>query len=109
MTFSLAIKVLDARIVETTVDQSQTRFAITVSVLGLLLLLVIILLLCIFKQQKARRRAANVSKTDENSTYGDYSDTDYRMEVEDTNGYYSSDYEAGTGTNRSNDYNPDYE
>ena len=35
-----------------------------------------------------------MSKTDENSTYGNYSDTDYRMEVEDTNGYYSSDYEA---------------
>ena len=50
-----------------------------------------------------------MSKTDENSTYGDYSDTDYRVEVEDNNDYYSSDYEAGTGSNRSKDYNPDYE
>ena len=37
-----------------------------------------------------------MTKTDENETYGDYYDPDQRMEVEDTNAYYSSDYEAGT-------------
>ena len=48
-------------------------------------------------------------KTDENATYGDYSDPDPRMEVEDTNDYYSSDYEAGTGRSRVTDNNPYYE
>ena len=54
-------------------------------------------------------RAVKVIKTDENATYGDYSDPDYRMEVEDNNDYYSSDYEAGTGTSRTNDNNSCYE
>ena len=53
--------------------------------------------------------AAKVIKTDENATYGDYSDPDYRMEVEDNNDYYSSDYEAGTGTSRTTDNNSCYE
>ena len=52
-------------------------------------------------------RAADVTKTDENATYGDYFDPDQRMEVEDTNDYYSSDYEAGTS--RTTDNNPHYE
>ena len=71
------------------------------------LLLLIVIVLCIFKTQKARRRAANVVKTDENPTYGDYSDPDPRMEVEDNNAYYSSDYEAGSI--RTTDNNPNYE
>ena len=87
----------------------QTGIAISISVLGFLLLLIVVLL-CICKQQRARRRAANVTKDDENATYGDYyCDTDARMEVEDSNAYYSSDYEAGTGTSRTMDNNPCYE
>ena len=50
-----------------------------------------------------------MTKTDENATYGDYFDPDQRMEVEDTNDYYSSDYEAGTGLSRATDNNPYYE
>ena len=49
-------------------------------------------------------------KTDENAMYGIYSDVYARMEVEDSNAYYySSDYEAGTGSGRITDNNPDYE
>ena len=91
-----------------TVDQSQTGAIVTVSVLGLLLLLIAVLL-CIFKQRKARSRAAEVTNDDENPTYGDYFDPDPRAEVEDTNDYYSSDYEAGTGLSRATDNNPYYE
>ena len=43
---------------------------------------------------------------DENPTYGDYSDPDPRMEMEDSNNYYSSDYEAGKGRSRATDNNP---
>ena len=85
----------------------QTGVAITVSVLGILLLLIIILL-CIFKQRR-RRTAADTQDEDENPTYGDYFDPDPIVEVEDSNAYYSSDYEAGTGTSRITDINPDYE
>ena len=81
---------------------------VSVLALGALLLLFTIIA-CIFKLQKTRKRAANVIKTDENATYGDYSDPDYRMEVEDNNDYYSSDYEAGTGTSRTTDNNSCYE
>ena len=90
------------------VDQSQTGAIVTVSVLGLLLLLIAVLL-WIFKQRKARSRAAEVTNDDENPTYGDYFDPDPRAEVEDTNDYYSSDYEAGTGLSRATDNNPYYE
>ena len=86
----------------------QTEVVVTVSVAGCLLLL-LITLLCIFKLRRAKRRAANVTKTDDNATYGDYFDPDPRMEVEDTNDNYSSDYEAGTGTSRTTDNNPYYE
>ena len=85
-----------------------TEVAVTVSVLALLLLLCIILL-CIFKRRRAKRRAADVRYEDENPTYGDYFDPNPRVEVEDTNAYYSSDYEAGTGTSRTTDNNPYYE
>ena len=94
----------------TTVD--HTDVVATVSILALALgalLLLLTILVFIFKQRMTRRRAANVIKNDENETYGDYSDPDYRMEVEDTNVYYSSDNEAGTGTSRATDNNPYYE
>ena len=62
--------------------------AVSVSVILLLLFLI----LCIVKQRKARKRkaTADVTKEDENPTYGDYFDPDPTMEVEDTNTYYSS-------------------
>ena len=80
----------------------------TVSVVGFLLVL-ILSLLCFFKQRRAMRRAVDVRDEDENPTYGDYFDPDPIVEVEDSNAYYSSDYEAGTGTSRITDINPDYE
>ena len=55
------------------------------------------------------KREADVTDDDENPTYGDYFDPDPRMEVEDTNDYYSSDYEAGTGRSKTTDNNPYYE
>ena len=83
--------------------------AIIASVL-LLLLLLVIAFLCVFKKRRTRRRAGKVTKSDgANPSYGDYSDPDQRMEVEDSNAYYSSDYEAGTGRSRATDNNPYYE
>ena len=84
----------------------STFLVITASALVSLLLFLVIVL-CICKQKKARRSAANVVKCDENATYGNYSDPDPRMEVEDNNAYYSSDYEAGTS--KTTDNNPYYE
>ena len=49
-----------------------------------------------------------MTQDDENPVYGDYFDPDPRMEVEDTNDYYSSDYEP-VGTSRATDNNPLYE
>ena len=86
----------------------QTAVAITVPVVSVLLLLIAILL-CIFKKQRSRRRAADVRDEDENPVYGMYHNPDPRAEVEDTNAYYSSHYEAGTGTSRTMDNNPYYE
>ena len=91
-----------------TTNPFEAGVPIVASVLGVLLLLVIILL-CIFKQRRAGRRAADVRDEDENPTYGDYFDPDPIVEVEDSNAYYSSDYEAGTGASRITDNNPDYE
>ena len=88
--------------------RSQTGIITTASFLGVLLLLILILL-CIFKQRRARRRVADVRGEDENPTYGDYFDPDPMVEVEDSNAYYSSEYEAGTGTSRITDNNPNYE
>ena len=92
----------------TTDSRIQTGVTITVPVL-LILLLLIVILFCIFKQRRAKRRAAVVRFEDDNPTYGDYFDPNPRVEVEDTNAYYSSDYEAGTGTSRTTDNNPYYE
>ena len=92
----------------TTDSRIRTGVAITVPVL-LILLLLIAILLCMFKKRRAKRRAADVRFEDDNPTYGDYFDPNPRMEVEDTNAYYSSDYEAGTGTSRTTDNNPYYE
>ena len=90
-------------------DRIQTGVAIAVPVLGVPLLLLLAILLCMFKQRRAKRRAADVRYEDENPTYGDYFDPNPRMEVEDTNAYYSSDFEADTGTSRTTDNNPYYE
>ena len=69
----------------------STGVMIAVSVSVTLLLLLLIILLCIFKQRKAkRRRAAEMTRDDDNPVYGDYYDPDPTMEVEDTNDYYSS-------------------
>ena len=81
-------------------DPIQPEVIATLSVFGCLLLL-LIPVLCIWKRQRARRdardvthearsRAAEVTREDENPTYGDYFDPDPRAEVEDTNDYYSS-------------------
>ena len=86
---------------------SSIQTAVAITVLALVLLLLIAILLCIFKQRKARKRAAKATKYDENATYGNYSDPYAKMEVEDSNAYYSSDYEAGTS--RTTDNNPYYE
>ena len=50
-----------------------------------------------------------MTRDDENPVYGVYFESDPRMEVEDNNDYYSSDYEAGTGKSRATDNNPYYE
>ena len=86
-------------------DIIQTGVTITVSVLCVLFILIAICC-CIFKQQ---RRVADVIDEDENPTYGDYLHPNPRVEVVDSNTYYSSDYEAGTGTSRTTDNNPLYE
>ena len=69
--------------------------------LGFLLIL-IITVYCNWKQREQRRNAAN------HTACGDNIDPDARVEVEDSNAYYSTDYEAGPGTSRT-DYNPYYE
>ena len=91
-------------------DPNQTEIVVTASVLGCLLPLLFIILLCIFMQRRrTKMRAAETTDDDENPVYGYYFDPDPRMEVEDTNDYYSSDYEAGTGTSRTTDNNSCYE
>ena len=64
---------------------------------------------CILKQQKAKKRNQNATHTDENPVYGDYYYSDPKAEAVDTNDYYSSDYEEGTGTSRTIDNNQYYE
>ena len=59
-----------------------------------------------FAASNSKRRGEMQKDVDENPTYGDYFDPNPRMEVEDTNVYYSSDYEAGTGRSRATDNNP---
>ena len=87
---------------------SGVIIAVSVSVSSLLLLLLVILV-CIFKQRGAKlREAAEVRRDDENPVYGVYFDPDPRMEFEDTNDNYSSDYEP-VGTSRTTDNNPNYE
>ena len=83
---------------------------ISVPLVLLLLLLLVITFHCVFKKRRTRRKAAKVTKSDgENPNYGDYSDSDLKMEVKDSNAYYSSDYEAGMGGSRATDNNPYYE
>ena len=94
----------------TSAADDETEIVVTASVLGCLLPLLFIILLCILMQRRrTKRRAAEVTDVDENPVYGYYFDPDPRMEVEDTNDYYSSDYEAGTGTSKTTDNNPYYE
>ena len=96
---------------QTTTDNNipiTTEVIAMVSVFGCLLLL-LISVLCIWQRRKAMRSTGDVTHEDENPTYGDYFDPDPRAEVEDTNDYYSSDYEAGTGLSRATDNNPYYE
>ena len=76
-----------------------------VSILSLVILLLLILV-CIYKQRRTKGGSETVTHTDLNPTYGDYVDPDPTVEVEDTNDYYSSDYEAGTS--RMTDNNPYY-
>ena len=82
---------------------------IAVSIAAILIsLLLLVILVCIFKQRKAKRRAAEMTTDDLNPVYGVYFDPDPRMEFEDTNDNYSSDYEP-VGTSRTTDNNPYYE
>ena len=78
---------------------------IATSILSLIILLLLILV-CIYKQRRTKGGSETVTRDDVNPTYGDYVDPDPTVEVEDTNDYYSSDYEAGTS--RMNDNNPYY-
>ena len=89
-------------------DPIQPEVIATLSVFGCLLLL-LISVLCIWQRRRAMRSTGDVTHEDQNPTYGDYFDPDPRAEVEDTNDYYSSDYEAGTGRSRATDNNPYYE
>ena len=84
-----------------------TIIVITGSVLGLILLLLILLFL--FKrQQRKEATVAETPKKEMNPVYGDYYvDRDPTVEVEDTNAYYSSEYESGTS--RTTDNNTYYE
>ena len=85
---------------------SGVIIAVSVSILPLLLL---VILFCIFKKREAKlRAAAEVTQDDENPVYGVYFNPNPRMEVEDNNDYYSSDYEP-VGTSRATDNNPLYE
>ena len=59
--------------------------AISVSVF-----LLLVILLCIFKQQKAKKRREAERRDDRNPTYGKYYHPNPRVEVKDTNPYYSS-------------------
>ena len=78
-------------------------------VLGSVLLITLILLFafCIFKQRQTQR-GHSVYRTDENPVYGDYNDYYHTVEVRDTNDYYFSDYEVGSGRSTIRDNNPDY-
>ena len=80
-------------------------------VLGSVLLITLILLfaLCIFKQRQTQRVHRDVQHTDLNPEYGNYEDPDPIVEVVDTNDYYFSDYEVGSGRSAIRDNNPYYE
>ena len=51
----------------------------------------------------------DVQHTDLNPEYGNYEDPDPVVEVVDTNDYYFSDYEVGSGRSAIRDNNPYYE
>jgi len=87
---------------------SATLAAIAGSLASLLVLLLVVLL-CIVKRRRNRRNAADVTSSDENPVYGTYFDPNPIAEVEDTNAYYSSDYEIASGRSRATDNNSNYE
>ena len=64
---------------------------------------------CIFKRRQAHQGRQDEPCIDVNPVYGDYEIPDPIAEVEDTNDYYSSDYEAESVTSRTTDNNPYYE
>ena len=74
-------------------DQFPTEIVITLSLLALILLLLI--LLFALKHLRTKTRSVEQTRVEINQVYGDYVDPDPTVEVEDTNAYYSSDYEAG--------------
>ena len=80
-------------------------------VLGSVLLITLILLFafCISKCRQRRPVHRNVPHTDLNPEYGNYEDPDPIVEVVDTNDYYFSDYEVGSGRSAIRDNNPYYE
>ena len=81
-------------------------------VLASVLLITPILLsaFCIFKRRQTQQRVhRDVQHTDLNPEYGNYEDPDPIVEVVDTNDYYFSDYEVGSGRSVIRDNNPYYE
>ena len=82
--------------------------AATASVL--LLVLILLAAFCIFNQRQTQPQGRQDEPCiDVNPVYGDYEIPDPIAEVEDTNDYYSSDYEAESGTSRTTENNPYYE
>ena len=77
---------------------------------SVLVFVALLLILFFFiKRRKVERSSQNKTHTDENPVYGDYYYSDPKAEAVDTNDYYSSDYEAGTGTSQTADNNDYYE
>ena len=84
--------------------------AVVATVVAVLLFTVfLIILFCILKKSKTKKRKQNTTHTDVNPVYGDYYYPEPKAEAVDTNDYYSSDYEEGTGTSRTTDNNEYYE
>ena len=84
--------------------------AIVAPILIILTLAAATVCVCVLKQRTRKKSGNNCADTDENPTYGDYYyDPNPTSEVEDSNAYYASDYEAGTGMGRVTDNNPLYE
>ena len=63
----------------------------------------------IFKRRQTQHVHQDVQHRDLNPEYGNYEDPDPVVEVVDTNDYYFSDYEVGSGRSVIRDNNPYYE